>query len=174
MEGGRWVGCGSSLASCRKPDSEHGKGRQGDSTSNNLGTSVAVLGPTGPVSTVTVRVVAIGWGRSSVVGVARDPAVIAQRLVPQEIGFGRVGLVSGGEESGVLSVGISIDGADSCDVRVELSGSLFTRIRVNRKVKGFLDRPSGVGGMLKGVPAGVFSEASVCLPRWGMRTHVTA
>jgi len=159
---------GDSLALGHKPGGEHEKSRQGDSTGCDLGTSVVALGTTAAasVSIVAVHVVAIGWGRSTVVGVARDPTVIAQRLVPQEVGLGRVVLFSVSEESSVLSVGVSVDSADSCDVRVELGGGLVTRVCLDRKVEGLLNRPSGVGCMLEDVQTGVFRETSIRLLRW--------
>lgn len=71
------------------------------------------------------------------------------------------------EEASVLSIGVSVDGAGSCDIRIELVSHIFTRSYAHREFKGLLDRPSRIRGVLEDVPTGVFSKASVCLLRRG-------
>ena len=160
----------------QEPGSEREKRRQGDGTSNDPGVFIIVLGgstTTTPVSADSaVRVVVaviVGCGISTIAGVTRDPTVVAQRLVPQEIWPGGVGLINAGEEGRVLSVRVTVDGTDSCNVRVESASGLFTRVRVDRKVEGLLNRPARVGSVLVEVSADIFSETNVCLSRRGGR-----
>ena len=116
----------------------------------------------------------IGSGVSTKVRVKRDPASIAQGLVPQEIGLGGVGFIDTREEAGVHVVGVSVDGSNGRNVRIEFASRVFTGVRVHRKVKGFLYRSASVSGLLVSVPAGIFSKASVCLLRGEMRIHANA
>lgn len=84
------MGCENHLGLGQKPGSEHRKSRQGDSTSNDLGTSlVAFRGSTATVSVASASasavlrfVIGVGCGRATVVRVTRDPATIAQGLIP--------------------------------------------------------------------------------------------
>ena len=156
----------------QEPGSEREKRRQGNGTSNDPGVFIIALGrstATTPVSAgsvvrVVVAVIA-GCGISTITGITRDPAVVAQRLVPQEVWPGGVGLVDAGEEGRILSVRVTVDGTDSCNVRVELASELFTRVLVDRKVEGLLNSPARVGGVLIKVPTGIFSETSICLSK---------
>lgn len=158
-------------ASGQNPGSEHGKSRQGDGTSHGLDTPIIFLGGSTAAGSVlsgitVVRATAVviaGGGVSTVVGVTRDPAVIAQRLVPQEVGLGRVAFLSVSEKAGVLPTRVTVDGTDSCDIQIELVSRLFTRVYVDREVEGLLNCPARVRGELVDVPAGVFRKASVCL-----------
>jgi hypothetical protein len=100
----------------------------------------------------------VGW-------ITRDPSVVAQRLVPQKVGLGRVSLIDVSEKAGVLSTRVTVDGADSRDVWVELAPLLATRANFHREFKGLLDRPARISGVLEDVPTGVFSKTSVRLSR---------
>lgn len=146
----------------QKPGSKHGKSRQRNSTTDD----VAIFGSTATVSVVTIiRAGVVAGSGSTVGGILRDPTEIAQGLVPHEVGLGRVGFLSAREEAGVCTIGVSVDGTDSCNVRVELACRLVTRVRVHRKVEGFLYRPTRVGGLLVNIQADVFRKTSVCLLR---------
>jgi len=163
------------LGLCQKPGSEHGKSRQGDSTNNDADAPI-VRGrstATGSVPAVSVRV-GVGSGVSTKVGIKSDPAVIAQGLVPQEVGLGGVGLINAREEVGVFAAGVSVDGTNSRNVRVEFCGRIFTGVRVHRKVEGFLYRSTRVRGLLVSVPAGIFSKAGIRLLRGEVRIHANA
>lgn len=152
------------LGLCQKPGSEHGKSCQGDSTNNDADAPIARgrSTTTGSVSAVSVRASG-GSGVSTKVGVESDPAVIAQGLVPQEVGLGGVGLINAREEVDVFAAGVSVDGSNSRNVRVEFCGRVFTGVRVHRKVEGFLYRSTRIRGLLVSVPAGIFSKAGVRL-----------
>jgi hypothetical protein len=159
------MGCRHALALCQKPGSKHGKGREGDSTNSDVDTPMVVIsGSTASGSVSTVRV-GVGSGVSTKVGITGNPTVIAQGLVPQEVGLGGVFLFNASEEVGVLAVAVSVDSTNSCNVRVEFGSRLCTRLRVHRKVEGFLYRSTRLRGLLVNVRAGVFSKASVRLLR---------
>jgi len=166
---GEWAGYRDASDSGQKPGSKRKEGRQGGGSSNDVGVPTGVVGrstATGSVSTAVVI------GGSTVAGVTRDPAVITQRLVPQEVGIGRVGLVNAGEETNIISVRISVNGTNSCNVRVELIGRFCPRVCVHRKVEGLLNRPARVSGVVVDIPTGVFRETSVCLLGQGKRLGV--
>ena len=139
-----------------KPEGQCEKSSQGSRASYDADTPTLVTVMYGSV-------VRAGPNISSVVGVIGDPAVIAQGLIPEEVGLGGVGCVDVGEEGDVPAATVSIDGSDSCNVWVEHTGWLFTRILGHREVESFLYRRPRVGCQLINVPADVFSKTSVCL-----------
>ena len=121
----------------QKPESQYGKSSQGtsDSYDTDAPTSVTVLRARGVVA---------GPSISSVVRVISDPTVIAQGLIPQEVGLGGVGFFNVGEEGDVPALAVSIYGSDSRNVWVELAGRILTRILGHREVEGCLYRRAGV------------------------------
>ena len=169
----KWAGCRDALGLYQEPGREDGKSRQGYNTSSD--TSAPIVG--GSIGTCSVPAVTVrGGGGSGVskVGVSRDPAVIAQGLVPQEVRLGGVGLIDASEEIGVVAVAVSVDGTNSCDVRVEFGSRLFSGGRVHRKVEGLLYRSTRSRGQLVSVPTSVFGKASVRLLRIEMRIYGNA
>ena len=148
-----------------KPGNEDGKSRQGDCASNDPSAPIKLFsGYTTTGSFLRDSAVA-RCSASTIVGVTRSPALVAQRLVPQEVRLGRVGFINASEEVGVRSIRVAVDGSNSRNNWIEFVGCFFTRVDAHREVEGHLDSPARVGGVLIDVPAGVFGKTGICLSR---------
>ena len=79
------------------------------------------------------------------------------------MGLGGVSLIDVSEEAGVLSIGITVDGADSRNVWVELAPLLIARVRVHHEVERLLNRPARISSLLVDVPTGIFGKSGVRL-----------
>ena len=146
-----------------KPGNEDGKSRQGDCASNDPSAPIKLFSGYATTGSFFRDGAVARCGVSTIVGVTRSPALVAQRLVPQKVRLGRVGFINASEEAGVRSIRVAIDGSNSRNDWIEFVGCLCPRADAHREVEGLLDGPAGFGGLLVYVPAGVFGKTGICL-----------
>ena len=88
-----------------------------------------------------------------------------ERLIPQQEGLGRAGLVNASKGAGIHFIWVTKDGSNNRNYCIEFASCFFTRVDAHRGVEGLLDRSARVGSVLVDVPTGGFNEAGIYLPR---------